>query len=51
MFCLLENQHSSFMKQVFIILILGENPFATGKLSTALYTISQREVVQMGNTE
>lgn len=38
------------MKQVFIILILGENLFATGKLSMAL-TISQREIVQLGNTE
>lgn len=26
--------------------ILGENPFATGKLYMALYTISHRETVQ-----
>lgn len=36
MVCLLENQHFGFMKQVFIILILGENVFATSKLFMAL---------------
>jgi len=51
MFCLLENQHSTFMKQVFIIFVLHENLFVIGKLSLILYTISQREVVEMGNTE
>lgn len=42
-FCLLENQHCSFMKQVFRIINLVENPFAPGKLCMTVYTISLRK--------